>query len=198
MEREKRLARFVAIDGYNITLDMPNGPAVFRSTVLQPYYRDESDQDITHLVLDPMTDATSDPTQVPPPVPESILSPLPRKRGRPRDSKNKTKNQNTFFSQKKKNNMDLAIKLRNDGIIITPGVFFQESDQKKISNLVGYGVFKFELFNKNDDDRIRLYKSRMVREVKCKNDKPYEKSRLVIQGYHDNDKESILTQSPTI
>ncbi len=38
----------------------------------------------------------------------------------------------------------------------------------------------------------------MVRKVKGKTTKPYEKSRLVIQGYNNEEKEAILTQSPTI
>ncbi|KAI1002731.1 hypothetical protein K3495_g5473 [Podosphaera aphanis] len=38
----------------------------------------------------------------------------------------------------------------------------------------------------------------MVREIKRINDKPYEKSRLVIQGHSDSEKETIPTQSPTI
>ena len=40
--------------------------------------------------------------------------------------------------------------------------------------------------------------ARMVREVKGKDMKPYEKSRLVIQGHSDTEKSGILTQSPTI
>lgn len=38
----------------------------------------------------------------------------------------------------------------------------------------------------------------MLREVKSKNNKPYEKSWLIIQEYYENDKKSILTQLPTI
>lgn len=40
----------------------------------------------------------------------------------------------------------------------------------------------------------------MVREVKGlgAEDNPYEKLRLVIQGYGDEEKEEILTQSPCI
>ena len=39
----------------------------------------------------------------------------------------------------------------------------------------------------------------MVNEIKGKTTEiPYEKSRLVIQGYQDNGKEVILTQAPTI
>lgn len=36
----------------------------------------------------------------------------------------------------------------------------------------------------------------MVREVNGKTTMPYEKSRLVIQGYGDKENETILTQSP--
>jgi hypothetical protein len=39
----------------------------------------------------------------------------------------------------------------------------------------------------------------MVNEIKGKaTNAPFEKSRLVIQGYNDDGKEMILTQSPTI
>ncbi|XP_044715169.1 reverse transcriptase (RNA-dependent DNA polymerase) domain-containing protein [Hirsutella rhossiliensis] len=38
----------------------------------------------------------------------------------------------------------------------------------------------------------------MVREVKGKDTKPYEKSRLVVQGHGDFEKTTLLTQSPTI
>ena len=45
----------------------------------------------------------------------------------------------------------------------------------------------------------RIFKLRMVREVKGKaTDLPYEKLRLVIQGYNDEEKANILCQAPTI
>ena len=48
-------------------------------------------------------------------------------------------------------------------------------------------------------DRLRLFNSRLVDEVKGKaTNTPYEKSRLVIQAYNDEGKKEILTQSPTI
>ena len=45
---------------------------------------------------------------------------------------------------------------------------------------------------------MRIFKSRIVNEVKGKTTTPYEKSRLVVQGYADDGKEIVLTQSPTI
>lgn len=44
-----------------------------------------------------------------------------------------------------------------------------------------------------------MFNSRIVREVKGKGtETPYKKSRLIIQGYNDEGKKMILTQSPTI
>jgi hypothetical protein len=41
-------------------------------------------------------------------------------------------------------------------------------------------VFKFEQYDERLHGRIRIFKSRLVREVKGKTTKPYEKSCLVI------------------
>jgi hypothetical protein len=46
---------------------------------------------------------------------------------------------------------------------------------------------------------IRLFNSRFVDEVKSKGtDNAFEKSRLVVQAYNNQEKELVLTQSPTI
>ncbi|KAM4058782.1 DUF1421 multi-domain protein [Hirsutella rhossiliensis] len=58
-----------------------------------------------------------------------------------------------------------------------------ESDNKEITDLVGRGVFQFERYDQ------------MIKGI---NTKPYEKSRLVIQGHNDFEKTTLLTQSPTI
>ncbi|KAF2743710.1 hypothetical protein M011DRAFT_378845, partial [Sporormia fimetaria CBS 119925] len=120
----------------------------------------------------------------------------PRRRGRPRGSKNKPKVQ--YLSKKEEDDYALAVKLRNDGVINTPGAPFEASDQKEIEDLVGRGVFSFELFDPVIHSGYRIFKSRMVREVKGKTMAPYEKSRLVVQGYNDEGKRDILTQTPTI
>ncbi|KAF1934523.1 hypothetical protein EJ02DRAFT_203408, partial [Clathrospora elynae] len=179
--------KIASIDGHNVTVDMVNGPTAFRSTVVKPYYRPD------HLWTDP--DAPHTPpaeVTVPVPVPSAAQ---PRKRGRPPGSKNKA---NTYMTRKEENDLELAIKLRNDRVITTPGAPFEASDDQEISDLVGRGVFKFELYDEEAHGGIRIFKSRLVREVKGKTTKPYEKSRLVIQGYQDHGKEAILTQSPTI
>lgn len=67
-----------------------------------------------------------------------------------------------------------------------------------MNDFIGHGVFNLEQYGPEHHGDHRLFRSRMVREIKGKNDKPYEKSHLTIQGHCDSDKEAILTQSPTI
>ena len=83
-------------------------------------------------------------------------------------------------------------------MINTPSAPFEVSDQKEIDDLVGRGVFNFKLFGPTVHSGYRIFKSRLVREVKGKTLVPYEKSCLVVQGYNDEGKREILTQSPTI
>ena len=169
---------------------MVNGPTTFRLTVVKPYYRPDhlgSDPDAPHAPDEP---DLHEPIAVPPAA-------QPRRRGRPPGSKNKRKAR-AYITKKEEDNYELAIKLRNDRVITTAGAPFEALDDQEISDLVGRGVFKFEQYNEKLHSGIRIFKSRLVREVKGKTTKPYEKSRLVIQGYQDQGKEAILTQSPTI
>ncbi|KAM4064454.1 cwf18 domain containing protein [Hirsutella rhossiliensis] len=101
--------------------------------------------------------------------------------GRPPGSKNKPKDlimmaqavDQSFLTQKEEDAQALSLKLRSDGIITSP----------EITDLVGRGVFQFERYDQ------------MIKGI---NTKPYEKSRLVIQGHNDFEKTTLLTQSPTI
>ena len=86
-----------------------------------------------------------------------------------------------------------------EGKIKAPGEPFEASDKLEIDSLLKRGVFLFEEHNRSIHGTDRIFSSRMVQEVKgLGTDTPYEKSRLVIQGYGDSDKELILTQSPTL
>ena len=105
----------------------------------------------------------------------------------------------SFIINKKQADQELSLKLRKEGKITDLGAPFEASDKQEIDNLIGRGVFIFEQYDPVKHDRVRIFKSRLVREIKGKStDAPYEKSRLVIQGYQDDGKEMILTQSPTI
>ncbi|KAF7565995.1 hypothetical protein PtrM4_054290 [Pyrenophora tritici-repentis] len=192
--------RVIDMKDHDVTVDMINGPTTFRSTVVKPYYRDLTtaiDGADQGTGGSPTTDeAIADEPPLPVPPAEANQAAQPRKRGRPPGSKNKPKVQ--YLSKKEEDDYALAVKLRNDGVINVPGAPFEASDQKEIDDLVGRGVFSFELFDPTLHGGYRIFKSRMVREVKGKTMVPYEKSRLVVQGYNDEGKHEILTQSPTI
>ncbi|KAF1936271.1 hypothetical protein EJ02DRAFT_459660, partial [Clathrospora elynae] len=152
--------KVASINGHNVTVDMINGPTTFH-----------------HLWIDPdaLRAPHALPAEVTVPVPVPVpLAAQPHRRGRPPGSKNKRK-ANAYMTRKEENNLELAI-LRNDRVITTPGAPFEASDDQEISDLVGRGVFKFELYNEEAYGGIRIFKSRLVREVKGKTTKPYEKS----------------------
>jgi hypothetical protein len=65
-------------------------------------------------------------------------------------------------------------------VINIPGALFEASNQKEIDDLISRRVFSFELFDPDVYTGYRIFKSRIVREVKGKTMVPYEKSRLMI------------------
>ncbi|KAK2004338.1 hypothetical protein LX36DRAFT_677081 [Colletotrichum falcatum] len=83
-----------------------------------------------------------------------------------------------FLTAKEEANYKLAVELRWTGVITTPGKPFKQSNNAEIDGLAERG----------EHAGTRIFKSRLVREVKGKNKAPYEKSRLVIQGYADDGK----------
>ena len=91
------------------------------------------------------------------------------------------------------------MKLRKEGKILTLRALFELSDQAEIEALIGNGVFKFEPYDTVKHGNSKMFKARLVHEVKGKGtDKPYEKSRLVVMGYNNIEKRQVLTQSPAI
>jgi hypothetical protein len=93
----------------------------------------------------------------------------------------------------------LSRKLCATSKITTPGELFKLSTKAEINALITCGVFCFENYDLYRHGGIRIFKSQIVNEVKGKTTtKPYEKSRLVVQGYADDGKRIVLTQSPTI
>ncbi|KAM4055260.1 transposase [Hirsutella rhossiliensis] len=171
--------KIASIDSHNITIDTVNGPKSFDRPLYNRIRSDLNEQP----AQDPVKTLTDLPARPEPPA--------PRKRGRPPGSKNKPKDlimmaqavDQSFLTQKEEDAQALSLKLRSDGIITSPGDPFEESDNKEITDLVGRGVFQFERYDQ------------MIKGI---NTKPYEKSRLVIQGHNDFEKTTLLTQSPTI
>jgi hypothetical protein len=205
--------KLIAIDGETCTVDMPRGPAKFRSTVVKPYLTEQFDQAEDQELSE-----------------ESEEEPQIVRRGRPRGSRNVQRAENqdvrrsgrhlttefdlddqfiaamkedeilmTFMARKEQADMELSLKLRKDGVITTPRGPFEKSQQQEIDGLVARGVFEFVRYDPSRHSGVRIFNSRFVNEVKGKaTSTPFEKSRLVVQAYNDEGKELILTQSPTI
>ena len=51
-----------------------------------------------------------------------------------------------YLIRKEEGDMELAVKLRNDGVINTLGNPFEELDAMEVNDLIGQGVFVFELY----------------------------------------------------
>jgi hypothetical protein len=104
-----------------------------------------------------------------------------------------------LMTSKERADMELSIKLRNEGVITTPGSPFEQSQNKEIEGLIARGVFDFVQYDPIKHTGICIFNSRLVNEIKGKaTGTPFEKPRLVIQAYNDEGKGKILTQSPTI
>lgn len=193
--------KLLSMNGETCTIQMPDGPKNFRSTTVKPYYTDHTagtDADDLNA-----TQHGDDDEYTPDNSPdiEITVTPPPKKRGRgrPKGSKNKRQLAEQFLTAKEKSDLELSRKLRRSGVITDPGLPFEASDKKEIDSLLARGVFAFEQFDHSKHGRVRIFKSRIVREIKGKaTATPFEKSRLVIQAYNDYGKEVILTQSPTI
>jgi hypothetical protein len=99
----------------------------------------------------------------------------PRRRGRPCGSKNKLK-ADVYLSKKEQDDIGLAVKLRCEGKIITDGAPFEASGRAEIDGLIANGTFK--IIHRDDIDLtgIRIFNSRLVNEIKGKNEILYEKS----------------------
>jgi hypothetical protein len=132
--------KLLSVDGETCTLDMPHGPTKFRSTVVKPYYTEDTiEQEQKELV----EDNTKGP----------VISQR-RGRGRPLGSRNKPKPAATrqsvrknaspaFITNKEQADKELSIKLRQEGVITTPGLPFEQSQTKEIEGLIAKGVFDF-------------------------------------------------------
>ncbi|KAM4067875.1 transposase [Hirsutella rhossiliensis] len=184
----KELRKFMANRDVKEALGTRNGPTTIDVLNLklqsEPYYKDDNSpaapgtDEQPRKRGRPLRSTNAPAAQTTEPAAQTAVKPPtgPRKRGRPPGSKNKKHslyNAQTFLQKREMDDIALAIKLRDDGVITTPGAPFEQSDQK-INDLIGRGVFTFELFDPTKHRGTRIFKSRLVREVKGKYIKPYE------------------------
>ena len=71
-----------------------------------------------------------------------------------------------FISHRERADYDLALKLRQDGVITTPGDPFEQSDLTEIESLLANGVLQPLQYDSNKHAGVRLFKSRLIQEVK--------------------------------
>ena len=171
----KGLYKLLSVDGETCVLALPHGNTKFQTTVVKPYFRATDVKDTEDTVpVQEVGDTIIVDTR--PLVPTQALN---RRRGRPR-------------------------KYPMDANLADITVFLQEehpytgSRQAEITGLIEKGVFEpvpLSVVPKG----TRIFNARFVDEVKNGGtDKAFEKSRLVVQAYNDQNKQLVLTQSPTI
>ncbi|KAJ5544720.1 hypothetical protein N7535_006892 [Penicillium sp. DV-2018c] len=215
--------KLLAVDGETCVVDMPHGPTKFRSTTVKPYYREElvesaaedcqGDEDVAATEPEEPIEAQRRGRGRPP---RSRNRPKPQVAVRRSNRRQATDTEDaedqftnaiqegrdismTFMTNKERADMELSVKLRNEGVITTPGSPFEQAQNKEIEGLLAKGVLDFVQYDPNKYAGVRIFNPRLVNEIKGKaTGTPFDKSRLVIQAYNDEGKSMILTQSPTI
>jgi hypothetical protein len=75
-------------------------------------------------------------------------------------------------------NHELAIKLRKNGVIIAPNLFFKKSNNIKVTDFIARDIIAFKRYNSEKHGKsVLLFDSRIMHKIKDKNGKPYEKFR---------------------
>ncbi|TKW54263.1 hypothetical protein CTA1_8408 [Colletotrichum tanaceti] len=204
----------IAVDSKRCTLKLPHSPVNFQLTAVKPYHRNGDTPEEPHQQSDHIGSLEQQPPEEPfaeEPTGEKVskettalsLSLTRRTCGRSRKhpiacevdnpvNQDDEPIENTIVvahvTSKEEADMQLAINLRKKGTITTLGQPFELSTKQEIESLIDCSVFEFVPFDENQHQDIRIFKSRIVN----------EKSLLVIQGYANDGKDAILTQSPTI
>jgi hypothetical protein len=183
--------KLLSIQGESAIVELPNGSIKFRTTSLKPYYQDDDHtNDELSLPSAESLIGSSIESSVEPNVEsqdnltiESIVSTASVKRGRGRPRKFLSSITNFIFNT-------------TDAVNLVPS--FTASRQKEIAGLLEKGVFIS--VNKGDVPAdVRIFSFRFVDEIKHSGtEKAFEKSRLVVQAFNDQNKTLVLTQSSII
>ncbi len=174
--------QLLSIQNESAIVELSNGPTKFRSTSVKPYYQDDHADD---------EDPPPPPLNIPPPTesednhpataPIVRTEPIKRGRGRPRKYPAPTAYLN--FTLNSTTSTDPP---------------FTASRQQEIAGLLEKRVF-LPVNRADVPPDVRIFSSRFVNEIKHPGtDKAFEKSRLVVQAFKDQNKTLVLTQSPTI
>lgn len=178
--------KLLGVNGETCLIAQSRGPVEFRSTVVKPF-RHEAIED----------------EEAEPPIA------TPDEQGNSPIDENEAENEDEYTDQEagikaaRLLNMwngrttsglpDLTVFMTNEAPIQ-----FASSRQKELSGLLGNGVFDIVKIV-DIPPGIRIFNSRFVDEVKnAGTSDAFEKSRLVVQAYKDGEKDTVLTQSPTI
>ena len=160
--------KLLGIENETCRVQLPRGPTDFRSTVVKPFLQEPPDDE-------PADQEASDESDS-----EEAIRLLNQSIARPA--------------------AHITILLQDEGLTADRNLSnpFGASRHKELNGLLESGVF--EVVNIDDIPHgIRIFNSRFVDEIKNKGtDKAFEKSRLVVQAYRDGEKDTVLTQSPTI
>jgi hypothetical protein len=173
--------RVIAHDGQNVTLELSNGPATFRFTMVAPYHR-SFNQNISGASNDHTSVENANPSSIvirPNPVPEA---PVRRKKERPKESRNRSSAAHqvaiAHLSAKEVSNHELAIKLQKNDVIIAPDLPFEKSNNIKVTDFIARDIIAFKRYNSQKHGKsVFLFNSRIMHKIKNKNGKPYEKFR---------------------
>jgi len=168
--------KVLSTEGETYIISMPSGPVRFRSTVVKPYYTRE--EEVDDIEQEETTEALT-----------LSQAQSPRPRGGPKGGKNKPKDVTTirrnpdreaneeydhfvtafvnqddidevFLTNKEMLDRELSKKLREQGLITTPGQPFEESQRQEIDGLMAKGVFELSLYDPDTMNGIRLFISR--------------------------------------
>ena len=187
-------------------IELPSESTRFRTTTVRPFHRIESveDSDQPEDENNPPNsnensnedsnensneDSNENQSDIPPA--STIVPPVPAPRGRGRPRKYPLIQTNVVDTP----DPDLCFIMNAP---IKNSSQYAASRQKEITGLLKKGVF--EVANQKDiPPNTRIFNSRFVDEIKHPGtDNAFEKSRLVIQTYNDEEKALVLTQSSTI
>ncbi len=184
--------KLLSIQSESAIIELPNEPIKFRTISVKSYYQDDHADNSDELSLPPsvpsLIGSSIEPsiessaesiTEHTNPTIDSIVPTGPVKRGRGRPRKYLASTANFIFNT------------TAESVVSS----FTVSRQKEIAGLLEKGVFIS--VNKGDVPAdVRIFSSRFVDEIKHSGiEKAFEKSRLVVQAFNDQNKTLVLTQS---